>query len=119
MLTDEGQLPIRVLIVPEIAAPLKTYIRKAAKLPYLSGIELAHPVTTNDNFHISLLVGADYYWSIVENHIIRGEGPTAVKSKIGYLLSGPFHSTPRYKHQQTSTMNVRISQNTEECNPEK
>ncbi|XP_071176551.1 uncharacterized protein [Mytilus edulis] len=119
LLTEEGQLPIRVLIVPEIAVPLKTYIRKAVKLPYLSGIELAHPVTANDNFHISLLVGADYYWSIVENHIIRGEGPTSVKSKIGYLLSGPLHSTPRYNNQQTATMNVRISQKTEECNPEK
>ena len=114
LLTDKGQLPIRVLIVPEIAAPRKTYIRKATKFPYLSVIELAHPVTTNDNFLVSVLIGADYYWSIVENYIIRG-----VKSKIRYLLSGPNHGIASYNNQQTSTMNVRISQKTEECNPEK
>lgn len=38
-------------MVPEIAAPLKSYnIRKAAKILYLSGKELAHPVSTNDSF---------------------------------------------------------------------
>ena len=44
---------------------------------------------TNPNFEVSLLIGADYYWSIVEDKIIRGNGPTAMKSKLGYLLSGP------------------------------
>ncbi len=39
-----------------------------------------------------MLIGADYYWDIVENEIIRGDGPTAVKSKLGYLLSGPIHN---------------------------
>ncbi|XP_006816215.1 uncharacterized protein LOC102809036 [Saccoglossus kowalevskii] len=38
---------------------------------------------------IDLLIGADYYWSIVQDHVVRGHGPTAVKSKLGYLLSGP------------------------------
>ncbi|XP_063400011.1 uncharacterized protein LOC134684639 [Mytilus trossulus] len=118
-LEDEGKLPIRVLIVPEIAAPLKTYIRKAAKLSYLSEIKLAHPVTANDNFQVSVLVGADYYWSIIENHIIRGDGPTAVKSKIGYLLSGPLHGTPSYNDQPTSMMNVMTSRKTKECDLEK
>ena len=39
-----------------------------------------------------MLIGADFYWDIVEDHVIRGNGPTAVKSKIGYLLSGPVHA---------------------------
>ncbi|XP_071152313.1 uncharacterized protein [Mytilus edulis] len=92
LITTEGKLPIRVLIVPEIAVPMRTYVRQAAKLTYLSGIELAHPVTADENFEISILIGADYFWSIVQNDIIRGEGPTAVQSKIGYLLSGTLHS---------------------------
>ena len=29
------------------------------------------------------------HWDVVEDKIIRGAGPTAAKSKIGYLLSGP------------------------------
>jgi hypothetical protein len=38
---------------------------------------------------MSLLIGADHYWDVVEDKIVRGSGPTAAKSKIGYLLSGP------------------------------
>jgi len=34
-------------------------------------------------------VGADHYWDIVGDVIIGGDGPTAVESKVGYLLSGP------------------------------
>ena len=39
-----------------------------------------------------MLIGADAYWSIVQETVIRGPGPTAVESKLGYLLSGPLHS---------------------------
>ena len=41
------------------------------------------------NFKIWLLIGTDHYWDLVEDHIIRGNGPTAMSSKLGYLLSGP------------------------------
>ncbi|XP_071171198.1 uncharacterized protein [Mytilus edulis] len=121
LITTDGKLPIRVLIVPEIAAPMRTYVRQAAKLTYLLGIKLAHPVTADENFEISILIGADYFWSIVQNDIIRGEGPTAVQSKIGYLLSGTLHShnsdTDGYK--RASMMNVMIATNTDEYDLEK
>jgi len=65
------------------------------------GIKLAHPVTDDENFEISILIGADYYWTFVEDHIIRGTGPTAVSSKLGYLLSGPL---PKYP--QSSAVNL-------------
>ena len=35
-----------------------------------------------------MLIGADAYWSIVQETVIQGPGPTAVQSKLGYLLSG-------------------------------
>ena len=57
------------------------------------GITLAHPVTDDENFELSILVSGDYYWTFVEDQVIRGEGPTAVVSKLGYLLSGPLHGT--------------------------
>ncbi|KAH3841251.1 hypothetical protein DPMN_114710 [Dreissena polymorpha] len=40
---------------------------------------------------IAVLIGADHYWDLVEDTVIRGNGPTAVKSKLGYLLSGLVH----------------------------
>ena len=64
-------------------------------MPHLKGLYLAHPITENENFGISILIGADYYWSFVQDHVIRGDGPTTVKSKLGYLLSGPLPTLPQ------------------------
>ena len=63
-------------------------------LLYIKGLKLAHPITdTDDDFKISLLIGANYFWQIIQNKVIKGDGRTAVKSKIGYLLSGPLQVT--------------------------
>ena len=62
-------------------------------MPHLRGLKLAHPVTSDENFAIYLLIGADHYWDIVEDTVIRGQGPTAVASKLDYLLSGPLQTS--------------------------
>ena len=89
--TQLGELiPISVLVVPVIITPLHNTVRSCiTRLPYLQGLKMAHPVTGEDNFQISLLIGADFYCSFVEDDIIHGDGPTAQQSKLGYLLSGP------------------------------
>ncbi|XP_045198527.1 uncharacterized protein LOC123552846 [Mercenaria mercenaria] len=90
LLTDNRErIEIDVLIVPTIAVPLRNLHRTTSALPYLRGLKLAHPVTEDETFNISLLIGADKYWEIVGNRVVRGNGPTAVQSKIGYRLSGP------------------------------
>jgi len=73
-----GQLiPLTVLIVPTIAAPIHTVDQKSVtNLPYLNGLCLAHPTSSTEQFSITLLIGADQYWKIVEDHVIRGNGPT-------------------------------------------
>ena len=53
-------------------------------MPYLQGLNLAHPVTSDHKFEISLLIGTDYYWSFIQDHIVRGQGPAI----YCYLLSG-------------------------------
>ena len=87
--TESGKLiPISVLIVPSIAAPIQNLVSTSVyTLPHLQALKLAHSVTSRRNFTISLLIGTDYYWSFIEYHIIRGKGPTAQWSKLGYLLS--------------------------------
>lgn len=110
--TNIGEnIPITALIVPSIAVPIKNSFRIALdSVPHLRGLDLAHPITTDQNFQISLLIGTDHYWSFVQDHIIRGEGPTAQKSKLGYLLSGPL---PLSNNQVSSVMlqiNTTISQ---------
>ena len=91
-----------MLIVPTIAAPMHNVnLKSLARFPYLTGLRLAHPVTSSGQFTISLLIGADHYWDVVLDHIVRGNGPTAMQSKLGYLLSGPMRTTAP---QRTSTM---------------
>ena len=82
-------------------------------LSHLQNLQLAHPLAAKQEFKISLLVGADHYWDIVGDHIVRGleGGSPAVASKLGYLLSGPVHLTNTL-HTSTSTiMSIFI-----ECN---
>ena len=107
------QMPISVLVVPVIAAPLhNTYHNHLTHLKYLQGLRLANPVTKS-NFEIALLIAADYFWQFVDDHIIRGDRPTAMDSKLGYLLTGPIlclathmstrmHYTLGFNQQQTT-----------------
>ena len=39
------------------------------------------------------MIGLDFYWDVVNEKVIKGDGPTAVNSKIGYLLSGPINKS--------------------------
>ena len=49
--------------------------------------------SSSKKFTISILIGSDHYWKFVQDTIVRGEGPTAQESKLGYLLSGPLSSS--------------------------
>ena len=72
------KLILSVLIVPSIAVPIQNSVCTSVNsMPHLRELKLAHPVTTNKNFKISLLIGTDYYWTFVQDNIVRGEGPTA------------------------------------------
>ena len=91
-------IPLTVLIVPAIAASIHTIDQRSIiNLPYLNGLHLAHPLSSTDQLFITLLIGADQYWKIVEDHVIRGSGPTAGGSKLRYLLSGPLDTSAQGK----------------------
>jgi len=92
---DRNTIPISVLVVPTLAAPPQNTVRmEVHQLPYLRDLHLAHLITEDDNFKITVFVGVDYYWTFVQDQVIRGSGPTAVKSRLGYLLSGPLLQPP-------------------------
>jgi len=103
-------IPLSVLVVPRIAAPLHSIATsKVHELPYLRGLTLAHPIMKEDiQFDISMLIGVDYYWKIVEDHIVRGDGPTAVQSKLGYLLSGPLTLSSSSCYGTVTSMHIGI-----------
>jgi len=48
-----GQIPVSILFVPKLAAPVCNSIcAHLNHLPYLSGLTVAHPVTSDENFCI-------------------------------------------------------------------
>lgn len=56
----------------DIAIPLNNVIsEEVIQLPHLRELPLAYPVTSDESFKISLLIGVDHYWDIVEDNIIE------------------------------------------------
>ncbi|PFX23152.1 hypothetical protein AWC38_SpisGene12298 [Stylophora pistillata] len=93
--TSGEKILLRVLVIEKIATPLQTHMQQGVEdLRHLRGLKLAHLIMSDESIDISLLIGADHYWDLVEDHVIRGPGTTAVASKLGYLQSGPLPTLP-------------------------
>jgi len=55
-------------------------------------LELADGDSLDLKKSIDVLVGSDYYWSIVAGDTVVGKGgPVALGSKLGWLLSDPLN----------------------------
>ena len=55
-----------------------------------SGLRLADYCAEGETLNVHILVGSGYYWTLVTGHTIRGtQGPTALYTKLGWVLSGP------------------------------
>ena len=57
------------------------------------------------------LIGADYYWDIVDDQVIRGQGPTALQSKIGYLMSGRLDNLSDTIKQSFLNLHISVEEN--------
>ena len=80
--------------------------------PHLSELELAD---TGGEADIDVLVGSDLYWSLVTGRIVRDEnGPTAIETVFGWVLSGPVDSAPE-TFVLTSTLHTPCMLNRVHC----
>lgn len=88
---DSKYVAITVLNFPIICSPLTERVNLQDHL-HLQELELADSAESPDS--IDILIGSDHYWDFVTGETIRGDfGPTAVRSKLGWLLSGPTNSS--------------------------
>ena len=84
--------------VPIICSPLQNQAVNFAASTYqhLSGLLLADSISADENeskVEVDVLIGADYYWHFLTGAIKRGEsGPTALQTKVGWVLSGPVNN---------------------------
>jgi hypothetical protein len=86
-----SNMPMRMLVVEKISVPIKTRRDQSIlSMPHIQGLELAENPDT-DYMEIDILIGADYYWTVVGDKVIRPKttGPVAVATEFGYVLSGP------------------------------
>jgi len=82
---DESDIVIHALTFPTICAPPATMVNPH-QFVKLMELELANYPRSEGNDSIDVLIGSDYYWDIVSGDVNRGDGPTAVNSKLGLLL---------------------------------
>jgi hypothetical protein len=82
------KMDLTALSVPVICSPLPPAVD--VDYPHLEGLELADPLDEDNESRIDILIGSEFYWNIVTGDIIRGGScPIAVRSKLGWLLTGP------------------------------
>ena len=79
---------ISALSSPVIFSPLPSAV-DSQRYSHLNGLKLADSGTNSQE----AIDGSNFYWNIVTGEVRRGEdGPVAVNSKFGWLLSGPIQS---------------------------
>ena len=91
-LNGEPDLLLSAFTVPLICQPLQSQPvnRVIGDSKCFSGLRLADYSTGEQNLDVNILIGSDYYWTLVTGHTIRGsQDPTAVHTKLGWVLSGP------------------------------
>ena len=87
---DGEELKLSVVCVPVITAPIPDQYpcEVAQQYEHLRCLPLADDCT--GNVSVQILLGADYYWQIVTGDVVRADnGPTAIGTRFGYVLSGP------------------------------
>jgi len=90
-LDQKEAFSISALTSPAICSPLPSAVKLDNRLQ-LCDLPLADRCTKPKE-EIDILVGSNFYWSIVTGEVIREEdGLVAVNSKLGWLLSGPVDS---------------------------
>jgi len=80
---------------------------------HLKNLELAD--SGSGVLEIDILVGTDHYWEIITGETIRSQiGPTAVNSKLGWILSGPTSKSPNHSAvNNVHTMKVNLHNQTD------
>ena len=95
-------VPVKAVSFPQLCSPISRNV-DISRYPHLQGLNLAD-IFTEGNRTVDLVLGIDYYHTIVQGEVCKGgEGPIAVKSKLGWLLSGPVNSV---KNDVNFTTNV-------------
>ncbi|GFT07504.1 DUF1758 domain-containing protein [Trichonephila clavipes] len=102
---------LEVIVVNKVTSPLPNFQFKNRQFPHLKNLKLADP-----NFYISkpidVLLGAEIYADLLEGMPIFGPAgtPTAIPTKLGYILSGKIYAPPLKESIVNSSLNDQLSE---------
>ena len=91
-LRERSTMNLTLYVVPSICEPItcQSIDTSITANEQLMTLDLADPTDGTSDLPIDLLIGCDYYWDLVTGDICRtGTGPTAIHTKLGWVLSGP------------------------------
>ena len=89
---DGCTIEMSALVVPHICDAIYSQAPEdiAKQYSHLKDLDLADDGQCRAPATVELLVGSDFYWSLVSGHVQRGDtGPVALETKIVWVLSGP------------------------------
>ena len=87
-----GAIQLLFLSVPMICDPLsdQSIAHAMENYEYLTNLDLADYSCATDLLEVDILIGSDHYWKPVTGEVVRsGDGPMAIQTKFGWVLSGP------------------------------
>lgn len=98
-------------VVPTICEPLSCQPITASveTHDHLARLDLADWADGNSRLPVDVLIGCDHYWDLVTGSICRGEkGPTAIHTKLGWVLSGPTLSSNPVVHSSACIVTTHL-----------
>ena len=108
--TKDGEsLTMSLVVVPHICDPLRAQPVEFAQGNYdhLASLELADPGELVEELTIDILIGSDYYWNIATGQVKKGQaGPTAIETRLGWVLSGPVSGLPQERFVMNEVVNT-------------
>ena len=91
---------VPMICEPLVSQPISTCVKENE---HLASLDLADYSEGDQILRVDILVGSDYYWDLVTGGVCRGSGgPTAIHTKLGWVLSGP----TRFKELDHCSMNL-------------
>ena len=111
-LVGHPDILIEAVVVPVVCAPLPNQNTKTVKMshPHLQNLFLAD-FSDDENKEVDILLGLDYYWSIVSGFTIHsGPGsPVASYTSLGWVLSGVSKLPPSQGVNSLTTVCLKAS----------
>ena len=92
-----GSMKMSFLSVPLICEPFSGQSISYAIDTYkeLASLKFSDYSQGGNNLEVDILVGLDQYWKLVTGKVVRClNGPTAVHTRLGWVLSGPVLGSP-------------------------